>query len=176
MEGQISLTDLSTGPEAQELAWLENAMPAMRTAVESRGGIPDLLVRSAAKSYTAVLFCNFTVFRLRLRGKQPYLSIPLLFSDLIPEGAPQKRVSSEPKYIRLLIDEAHPIDFYAPFLAQIAGATVDRYPKEWDCCSRYLECSNAGSCTHPDKAFAMQCGYRKILSSGRIFFGEKRNV
>ena len=176
MDGQISLTDISSESENQELVWLENTMPAMRVAVEQHGGNPGLLILSATKSYTAVLLCNFTVFRLRLRGKQYSISVPQIFSDLIPEDAPKMRVSSEPKYIRLLIDEHHSIDFYTSLLCQIAGTTVDRYPKEWDCCSRYLECSNAESCTHPDKAFAMQCGYRKILSSGQIFFGSKRNV
>lgn len=176
MEDQISIIDISSGSDSQELNWLESAMPAMRAAVELHGGIPDLLEQNTSQSYTAVSFCNFTVFRLRLRGKQHSISVPLLFSDLIPEDFPQRRVSSEPKYIRLLIDKHHPIDFYASFLCQIAGATVDRYPKEWDCCSRYLECSNAGKCIHPNKAVALQCGYRKILSSGRIFFGENRNA
>ena len=27
-----------------------------------------------------------------------------------------------------------------------------------------------------DKAFALGCGYRKILSSGRIFYGNNRNI
>ena len=46
----------------------------------------------------------------------------------------------------------------------------------FDCCSRYLECSRAGHCIHPDFGFSMQCTYRQKLKSGRIFYGEKRNV
>lgn len=44
------------------------------------------------------------------------------------------------------------------------------------CCSRYLECSDAKQCVHPDPAFALGCGYRKILASGKIYYGENRNV
>lgn len=29
---------------------------------------------------------------------------------------------------------------------------------------------------HPGKAVALECGYRKILASGRVFYGERRNV
>lgn len=46
----------------------------------------------------------------------------------------------------------------------------------FDCCSRYLACSEAGHCTHPDIMFAGQCTYRQKLRTGRIFYGEKRNV
>ena len=45
----------------------------------------------------------------------------------------------------------------------------------FDCCSRYLACSEAGHCTHPDIMFAGHCTYRQKLRSGQIFFGPKRN-
>ena len=76
----------------------------------------------------------------------------------------------------MLIDGEHPAESYIDFLAKIAGETVNRYPKAWDCCSRYLECSDAGKCVHPNRVFALDCGYRKILASGRIFYGERRNI
>lgn len=175
MNGQLSLSDFSQ-PNSHELDYLERIMPAMRKAITEHGASPDLLIYNTVLGYTVVSFCNFTVFRLRLRGKQHNISVPLLFSDLIPSETPTKRVASEEKYIRILIDDEHPIDSYTPLLCKIAGATVDRYPKEWDCCSRYMDCSDAGRCVHPDKAFAMQCGYRKILSSGKIFYGKNRNI
>lgn len=46
----------------------------------------------------------------------------------------------------------------------------------FDCCSRYLACSETGHCTHPDIMFAGQCTYRQKLRTGRIFYGKKRNV
>jgi hypothetical protein len=53
---------------------------------------------------------------------------------------------------------------------------INRLPKSWDCCSRYMECSNAKRCVHPDPSLALECGYRKILASGKIYYGENRNV
>lgn len=46
----------------------------------------------------------------------------------------------------------------------------------FDCCHRYLECSNARQCTHPDEEFALSCSYRRKLKQGIVFFGENRNV
>lgn len=46
----------------------------------------------------------------------------------------------------------------------------------FDCCSRYLECSEAERCTHPDIMVAGQCTYRQRLRAGQIFYGSKRNV
>ncbi len=54
-------------------------------------------------------------------------------------------MKSEGKYIRILIDPEHPVEFYTDFLVQITGEAMNRYPKEWDCCSRYMECSDAKS-------------------------------
>lgn len=111
-----------------------------------------------------------------MRKAQQYFSVPALFEDLIPDSFPKKRLQSQTDFIRLPIDGEHPAESYIDFLAKIAGETVNRYPKAWDCCSRYLECSDAGKCVHPNRVFALDCGYRKILASGRIFYGERRNI
>lgn len=46
----------------------------------------------------------------------------------------------------------------------------------FDCCHRYLECSDALSCIHPDSQFAMCCSYRRKLKDGVVFYGRNRNV
>ena len=53
---------------------------------------------------------------------------------------------------------------------------IDAIPKEFSCCSRYMECSNKIKCLNPDKEMAMRCGYRKILMSGKVFYGVNRNI
>lgn len=50
------------------------------------------------------------------------------------------------------------------------------YPP-FDCCSHYMECSDKKSCIHTDYLYASgACNYKKQLESGRIFYGENRNV
>ncbi len=58
---------------------------------------------------------------------------------------------------------------------------VDIYEKllqanGFDCCSQYMQCSEAGYCIHPDIMFAGQCTYRQKLKNGIIFFGERHNM
>lgn len=46
----------------------------------------------------------------------------------------------------------------------------------FDCCSHYMECSDAQHCVHSNIMFAGQCTYRKKLKAGMIFFGKNRNI
>lgn len=46
----------------------------------------------------------------------------------------------------------------------------------FNCCSHFMECSDAMHCIHPDIMFACQCTYRQKLKQGIIFFGNNRNV
>lgn len=170
-------------PEYLETAFLDSVLPTLQSVIAEHGGETTHLeykstsaASGSASGYTALFLHKFTVFRLHLRGKQHYIMLPRVFSDLIPADCPTKQMKSEEKYIRILIDSEHSVESYTNFLVQIIGEAMNRYPKEWDCCSRYMECSDAKACVHPDKEFALGCGYRKVLNSGRIFYGENRNV
>jgi len=174
MDSQITLTSFES-PEHYEMEFLATIEPDLRAVVEDMAGDRQFMSISATSSYTAVMFINLTAFRLKIRGKRRQISIPLTLADLVPDDA-RKKISAKEKYCHILITDDHPLDRYKDFLIKVVIETINRYPKEWDCCSRYLECSDAKVCTHPDKAFALGCGYRKILNSGRIFYGENRNI
>ena len=175
MSDQLTLTGFEP-PEYLETSFLDSVLPSLQSAIADRGGeTAHLFYKSTAATsgpssgYTAVYLHTFTVFRLHIRGKQHYIMLPLTFFDLIPTHFPTKQMKADGKYIRILINPEHPVKFYTDFLIQITREAMNRYPKEWDCCSRYMECSDAKVCVHPDKVFALGCGYRKILNSGRIF-------
>ena len=175
MNEQLSMTGFC-GPERKEFEALQPLMPRLRECMAAQGCDPSQLTLVSTQGYSVVYLSNFTAFRLHIRGKQHYLAIPTLFSDIIPPEAPRKEVKSDPLYLRLILDETHPISWYADFLLLVVKECVNRYPKDFDCCSRYEACSDAGACIHPDKSFALGCGYRKILHSGKIYYGKNRNV
>ncbi len=165
-----------------EQAYIKNNYQQFADVLVNRGGTADMLSikKTAAdkrnSGYTVVSVVNYTAFRLRLRGRFPCISIPTAFMDLIPESCHTKTVTSEPNYLRLQITEEHPLESYTELLTKIVGEALDRYPSEWSCCSRYEACSDAKTCIHPDKDFALSCSYRKKLNAGQIFFGKNRNV
>lgn len=49
---------------------------------------------------------------------------------------------------------------------------LDSIPKGFSCCSRYVECSDRRACCHPDHDMRLQCYYRRVLASGRVFYGK----
>lgn len=175
MDSQIALAGFES-PEYHEMEFLSSIEPDFRIAIENAGGPSKWLSITATDSYTAVKFGILTAFRLRVRKGQHYILIPDTLEDLIPSNALRKKNSADGKYTRVLITSKSPLAIYRDFLIRIVVETVNRYPKEWDCCSRYLECSDAKTCVHPNKESAVVCGYRKILSSGRIFYGKNRSV
>lgn len=72
----------------------------------------------------------------------------------------------------LLIDNT---DHLGNFFNELLSGSTEYSP--FDCCSRYMECSNKKSCIHPDYLYASgACNYKKQLENGRIFYGKNRNV
>ena len=115
MNEQLSMTGFS-GPERKEFEALQPLMPRLRECMAAQGCDPSQLTLVSTQGYSVVYLSNFTAFRLHIRGKQHYLAIPTLFSDIIPPEAPRKEVKSVPLYLRLILDETHPIPGYAEFL------------------------------------------------------------
>lgn len=175
MNDQFTLSGFEE-PSYNEDQFLGSIFEQLQNIVEEKCGDRSILTRKRTKSYTAVFLSSLTAFRLCFRGKNHYISLLLSLKDIIPPDVPTKTSNSDTKYIRVLVNDEHPADSYVDILVQAIVATIERYPKDWDCCSRYMECSDAKVCVHPDKAFALSCGYRKILASGRIFYGKNRNI
>jgi len=43
------------------------------------------------------------------------------------------------------------------------------------CCHRYVECSNALRCLHPDFLASLACSYKRNLEAGKVFYGKNKN-
>ena len=95
MSDQIQLFDMiqegtkkNGAPDEKEVQFLDTIFPALQDAAKNKGVPVDLLTRkatavqSASKSmgYTVVAYNGFTAFRLRMRGKQFYISFHQVFS------------------------------------------------------------------------------------------------
>lgn len=174
MNEQIMLSGFEP-PHEKELTTYEKILPVLREAAGVVGGDSNAITIKHGKSYSSIWFGSLLAFRLCLR-KSSYIEVPVDLKDMVAQLAPlskQKRVSGD--FWRVDLD-AVSVANNATALGDVIKATVDRTPKEWDCCSRYMECSDAKTCVHPDKRAALLCGYRRILNSGRIFYGKNRNV
>jgi len=120
------------------------------------------------KGYYSIIFNSSVVVRL-CAEKNPYISLPDQGYDL-PNG--KKKAG----YIVLKMNDLSEVIDYENYILKNLQILIDRVPTDFSCCSRYLECSNMQACTHPDYDKALRCGYRKALHSGKVFYGENRNI
>ena len=125
------------------------------------------------KNFSSVFLISSLLFRIRVRKKANYIEIKNEYQTLITIDAPRK---TNKDFTRYLIRSLNDVDALCPCLMDIVDAEIDNFPKEYDCCSQYKECSDAKICVNPRKDSAIGCGYKKIMKHGRIFYGKNRNV
>lgn len=149
--------------------------PALEEALRYNGLDESYLSLQCRKNYHSVLFDRSTVVARISSKPTPSLSVPT--SLLLSSQDYSSMVSSrQSDYSKISMLELSNITEYTFMLQAVLQGIIDRIPKEYDCCSRYMECSNAKACIHPDKKFALKCGYRKNLNSGKIFYGKNRSI
>ena len=115
------------------------------------------------------------VFQIRIRKKTNYILIPEKYEYMLSSATSISKSKSNPGMVRLPIQSYKDISQYVPVLCSLLDSLCRQY-RNFGCCSRYEECSNAKKCIHPDPKFALACWYRYNLLDGKIFYGQNRNA
>ena len=102
---------------------------------------------------------NSLVCNIKVNGKLRYIKFATQDKAVFSAETDMEDMASG--FSRILISDVHDVYMFSQQLA--------------DLFYRYVECSNAKECTHPDRLRAMCCGYRKHLKEGRIFYGQNCN-
>lgn len=175
MEQQYLFNDPAPDASKQERDAYDKLAPIIEAVCLELNIHSDKFRLREGVGYSSVYYGDCLVMQLKIRGKSYYISVPKAWlSDLPPEVEWTERKSDNGR-IRLAVGtdvEAALNRLGAP----IIRAAILHIPKEFDCCSRFEQCSDAMRCIHPDPEFALLCGYRKILATGRVFCGKNRNV
>lgn len=168
---QQSLFDtLELDETALERKLFDEWEPVLYGACKELGLKQESFYLQTNKDYSSVYFNSTLVARMHVRGREHYISIPDSWKDGLPENV--KTVSQKDGRARIKKADAEKPEV----VRSIVYTMVLRFPKEFDCCSHFAECSDAKQCTNPDRELALGCGYRKILASGKVFCGKNRNV
>lgn len=167
MSEQISIFEPTLIEKAEKLILdslaellAENGLSGMTTKFE------ELKEKGSAKNYS-VTFSGNIIVRIYCGKIKKYLEFP----NIDELGA-----DSSKSFIRTDISSLEEIPNHLDKIKRSCQYILDRLPKEFSCCSRYMQCSDAKICIHPDKPFAAGCFYRKVLHSGRVFYGKNRNI
>ena len=142
--------------------------PKLRAVLEENWVDPALLRLDPRKTYSSILFGSSVAARLS-GGASPSLSV--LKGDTPIPGA-----ADDGNFEKVALESLSGALDYAPFICAALQTLIDRIPRDFSCCSRYRDCSEQKACVNPDRGLALGCAYRKILHSGRVFYGENRNV
>lgn len=143
--------------------------PGLLRILDQNWADSSLLTFEKRQNYYSVLFDGSLAVRIK-GGKHPYIELPAGGLE-IPEGKKKKD-----NYIRVKLEKLSDACAYATYIEDAMQRIIDGIPKEFSCCSRYMECSDSIQCLMPDKDMAMRCGYRKVLMSGKVFYGKNRNI
>ena len=161
--------------ESPELTVLETIRPVLDTVLaENRLG-PEYLSFEKRGQYWSIVFNTSSVVARLGTGRSKYLEIPtapLAFSAMYRSYVGNLNSA----YTRLPLVSLSQVKDYDGMLVLSLKHVIDQIPKEYDCCSRYRECSDSKACIHPDIEFSLKCGYRRIMRDGRIFYGKNRNI
>lgn len=167
MSEQISFFEPSPIEKAERLILdsladllTENGLSGMTAKFE------ELKEKGSAKNYS-VTFSDNVIVRIFCGKKVTYLEFP---------NVGEFKSNDAKDFVKIYINSAKDIPDYIDKIKISCQYILDGLPKDFSCCSRYMECSDAKICIHPDKTAALGCFYRKVLHSGRVFYGENRNI
>ncbi|MBQ7546397.1 MAG: hypothetical protein IJT41_05495 [Clostridia bacterium] len=158
----------------------EKAFEALRPALvdilwEYNLDSSDLRFRSN-KGYYSILFKESSVVAQLGGKKKVYMAVPTSALQAT-SGYSSAADPNQGLYTKFPVKTFDLVaEKYKFMLQEVLRAIIERGSKEFDCCSRYEECSDAKRCIHPDPTFGIKCGYRKNLRDGKIFYGAKPTV
>lgn len=128
------------------------------------------------KAFTTLWLSGIAVFKFSANRNEPTVEITNKYIGLLGLGNDTKIIKDKANWSTVIFDnkvEEHILEnINNIFDTCYKDSAVDIF----GCCSRYLECSDAKRCVHPDKKDARGCMYKVNLDNGRIFYGNNRNI
>lgn len=135
------------------------------------------LICKEGKSYSSVWYDTQLVFRVCCRGKHHYFGISDVYKEFLPRDFDRYIIKHKSGFTNYAFEQTREaVLLFAPILCACLDKAIDSVEKEFDCCSRYEECSDMKRCVNPNPDLATGCGYRRIMKTGIIFYGINRNI
>ena len=142
--------------------------------VMDRNNIPQQWLNfNLGKQYASIMLKSSTVARLKFGKKVNFITVPYRY--VRHRHYPISKIQDD-GFTRIDLSSPDDIRNYTELIMHLLQETIDVIPAEFDCCNSFNECSDARKCIHPNQEFAAGCGYKRILKSGRVFFGKNRNI
>ena len=145
--------------------WADPALLVFRANQAKDNGSPD-----------SVWYGSSLLLKIALKAKRKYIAVPSSCVNALSPLLETKSLKSEEGYVRVFLDNLSEISNILDAVSIALKTIVSSYPFDFDCCSRYRECSNAKKCTQPNKGLSMGCSYKQKLYNGIVFFGQNQTM
>ncbi len=120
--------------------------------------------------------CGLAVIGVPKNSKGKIINIPNKYLPLFDLDHDGYKIKTHGLWTTLVFNQEVAVNIVDNIAAVFNKCFTDSATESFGCCSRYLECSNEKKCVHPEKKEARGCMYKINLDSGRIFYGENRNI
>lgn len=174
---QISMFDT----EVKESSLSEQFYHFVAKILEDSGRTDIKIKLKNLKSYDAIDFVGLgdatPEIHVKFGKKSSYFSVKLRYRRFLEEHGITYKIDSTKLWLNISIEM--PSD--ALKFSEIFQLIYDDYftrtsPDSFDCCSLYMQCSDAKQCIHTLPEVKNFCKYRAKLANGIIFHGKNRNV
>lgn len=117
---------------------------------------------------------SILVAKIKLSKKTAYIEVkPKYEKDFINF----EMIRTKNDYSRIKIDGIDEVLALIEQLSIVYMKVLSELGEEsFGCCHRYVECSDALKCLHPDFLTSLACSYKKNLDKGRVFYGKNKNI
>lgn len=168
-DGPLAVTE----PDAfrSEADVFHQLRPVIEKAMNAYWIPTEWLLYEELDAYSAVYLENRanTLFRIRVGGKRPYISVPRRYAKYISPDAEIWTTASESGYVRIALDDAI-AEVNRDMYEQLTDSAIMSYTSDIACCGLYKECSDARRCLRADDPEYLGCYYRKNLKAGKVFY------
>lgn len=157
-------------PSAFELEIYDFILPRLTDVLEFNCVGKDSIKAQPGKRFTSVQYIRPD----QIAGKN---AAQLVFRIVARKGKFAFEVADGDSYVSIPFDpDDNGIIQHIPMLQNALDVVIDSGSCEYSCCSRVEQCSDSRRCVNPYPYIAANCNYRKILKSGRVFYGKNRTI
>lgn len=130
------------------------------------------------KSHTTILFGeNIVCLKIVFGTKYSFFAVSPRFKNVLQENGVLYSVEMSTKWLRVEINKPTDIFTYKQLVIDLYNYCMELNSSDsFDCCSRYMQCSDALKCVNPHPEVYKYCKYKNKLKNGIVYYGKNRNI
>ncbi len=135
----------------------------------------ELSIKNLKGNRTSYSFYGNVAFWYTCIKSGAYIEFPERFEKFISSEISVQRRNNGVLRVSLSDNPAFESE-YSKIIDSIYEYCRENRAYEFDCCSRYQECSDARKCVNPNRELMLKCRYCAKLEKNIVFYGENRNI